>query len=76
MSYMNEGTVDRVVRIALGILLLVLGFGGIVEGTLGTVFKFLGFVPLLTGLAGWCPIYAIGRLSTRTSAKKEMVNAR
>ncbi|MDH4119910.1 MAG: DUF2892 domain-containing protein [Acidimicrobiia bacterium] len=58
MSYMNEGTVDRVVRIALGILLLVLGFGGIVEGTLGTVFKFLGFVPLLTGLAGWCPIYA------------------
>jgi hypothetical protein len=38
-----------------------------------TVFKFLGFVPLATGLMGWCPLYAIGKLSTRA---KETVAAR
>jgi hypothetical protein len=62
---MNEGTADRIVRIVAGIALLVLGWGEIVTGTLGTVFKFLGFVPLLTGLVGWCPLYAIGKFSTR-----------
>lgn len=62
---MNEGTADRIIRIVAGITLLVLGWGEIVTGTLGTVFKFLGFVPLLTGLVGWCPLYAVGKFSTR-----------
>ena len=62
---MNEGTADRVIRVVAGIALLVLGWGEVVTGTLGTVFKFLGFVPLLTGLTGWCPLYAVLHLSTR-----------
>ncbi len=73
MSFRNEGTADRAIRIVAGIVLLALGWGGVVDGTLGTVFKFLGFVPLATGLMGWCPLYAIGKLSTRT---KETVAAR
>lgn len=62
---MNEGTIDRIVRIIAGITLLALGWGEVVTGTLGTVFKFLGFVPLATGLIGWCPLYAALKLSTR-----------
>lgn len=62
---MNEGTADRVIRVVAGIALLVLGWGEVVTGTLGTVLKFLGFVPLLTGLTGWCPLYAVLHLSTR-----------
>ena len=62
---MNEGTTDRVIRVVAGITLLVLGWGEIVTGTLGAVFKFLGFVPLVTGLVGWCPLYAALHLSTR-----------
>ena len=62
---MNEGTVDRVIRVIAGIALLVLGWGGVVDGTLGTVFKVLGFVPLATGLTGWCPLYAALGISTR-----------
>ncbi|MGF1666678.1 MAG: DUF2892 domain-containing protein [Acidimicrobiia bacterium] len=73
MSFRNEGTADRAIRIVAGIVLLALGWGRVVDGTLGTVFKFLGFVPLATGLMGWCPLYAIGKLSTRT---KETVAAR
>ncbi len=65
MSYVNEAGVDRVVRILLGIILLVLGWAGVVTGGLGLFLKVVGFVPLITGLVGWCPLYAILRFSTR-----------
>jgi hypothetical protein len=65
MGFMNEGTVDRVVRVVAGLVLLALGWGEVVTGTWGTVLKVLGFVPLLTGLVGWCPLYAVLHLSTR-----------
>ena len=64
MSFRNEGTADRIVRVTVGVGMLVLGFTGIVGGTLGTVLAVLGFVPLLTGLAGWCPLYALFGVST------------
>lgn len=60
----NEAGWDRVLRVVLGIVLLVLGWGGIVSGGWGTVFKVLGFVPLLTGLVGWCPLYALLKVRT------------
>lgn len=64
MSFMNEAGWDRIARVVIGVVLLVLGWGGIVEGTLGTVFQWVGFVPLVTGIAGWCPLYAIFRFRT------------
>lgn len=64
MSFVNEANWDRIGRVALGVLLLVLGWAGMVEGTLGTVLKWLGFVPLATGLVGWCPLYAVLRFRT------------
>ena len=33
-------------------------------GTLGTVFKVLGFLPLLTGIVGYCPAYTLFGVST------------
>ncbi|HEX7556627.1 MAG TPA: DUF2892 domain-containing protein [Leptolinea sp.] len=60
----NESMVDRGIRVVIGLALLALGFGGAVTGTLGTVFKVLGFVPLLTGLIGYCPIYGIFKYQT------------
>jgi len=72
---MNEGTVDRIIRVVTGVALLALGWSEIVTGTLGTVFKVLGFVPLVTSLVGWCPLYAIARLSTRRGVDKESAAA-
>lgn len=60
----NVGTIDRWLRVAAGIVLLTLGFGGFVGGTLGLVFKVLGFVPIATGLLGWCPLYALFGVSS------------
>ena len=55
----NEATWDRAIRVAAGLVLLYLGWGGVVAGTLGTVFKWVGFLPLLTGIIGYCPAYPL-----------------
>ncbi len=56
---MNVGTTERLLRVGVGaalILSAVLGWIGL--------WGFIGLVPLLTGLAGYCPIYSIFRRGT------------
>lgn len=60
----NQSVADRVIRVVLGVVLLVLGWGGVVSGTLGEVFKWLGFLPLITGLVGFCPLYWLLKMRT------------
>ncbi|HET8723980.1 MAG TPA: DUF2892 domain-containing protein [Anaeromyxobacteraceae bacterium] len=55
----NEGTVDRAVRIVLGLGILSLAFVGP-----RTPWAWLGIVPLLTGVVGFCPAYRIFGIST------------
>ena len=74
MSFMNEGTADRAIRIVAGIVLLALGWGGVVDGTLGTVFKFLGFVPLATGLMGWCTTPPCCSMTSREGQLREIAD--
>jgi hypothetical protein len=50
----NEGTLDRAVRVVVGLVVLSLAFVG-PASPLG----FLGLVPLLTGLVGTCPLYSL-----------------
>ena len=50
----NVGGIDRVLRIVVGLVLIALA----VTGTVG-LWGYVGVVPLLTGLVGWCPPYAI-----------------
>ena len=56
---MNEGGLDRVLRVILGIVVLSLVFVGP-----KTPWAWIGLVPLVTGLVGFCPLYAILRLNT------------
>lgn len=65
---MNESGLDRIIRVVLGLVLLVLGWGGIVTGGWGLFFKIIGFLPLLTGLIGVCPAYML--LNMRTNKKQ------
>jgi len=50
----NVGGIDRILRIVAGLALI----GLATTGTLGP-WAYLGVLPLLTGLIGWCPPYAI-----------------
>ncbi len=55
----NEGTIDRALRIILGLILLSLVFVGP-----QTAWGWIGIVPLATGLIGFCPLYKIIGLNT------------
>ncbi|MGA0610777.1 YgaP family membrane protein [Caldimonas sp. KR1-144] len=57
----NVGTIDRTLRIGVGLLLIALA----AMGTIG-VWGYLGIVPLLTGLLSRCPAYSL--LGVRTCA--------
>lgn len=50
----NEGSIDRALRIILGLILLSLVFVGP-----ATPWGLIGLVPLATGLIGYCPLYAV-----------------
>lgn len=55
----NVGGIDRTLRIGGGLILIALA----ATGTVGA-WGYLGVVPLLTGLVGWCPPYALLGLNT------------
>ena len=54
----NIGKIDRLIRLAVA---FVIAFGSIY---LGVLWAILGIIILLTAIIGWCPIYAMFRLST------------
>lgn len=58
MGFVNEATWDRTARVIAGVVLLVLGWG-VIGGTVGTIVGLFAFVPLVTGLVGWCPLYSL-----------------
>ncbi len=60
----NESPVDRIIRVLVGIALIVLGLFGVVSGWLLWAFYIIGAVLLLTGIAGFCPLYALLKLNT------------
>lgn len=50
----NVGSTDRFLRIVLGIALLLVAF----EGP-RTAWGYLGLLPLISGLFGYCPLYRL-----------------
>jgi hypothetical protein len=57
----NVGSIDKVLRIVVGIALLSMLF--LVEGS-AKWFGLIGIVPLGTALVGWCPLYSLLGIST------------
>jgi len=57
----NVGTVDRVIRVVLAIVLFSLFF--LLHGNLKW-FGLLGLIPLITAIVGVCPLYTILHIST------------
>lgn len=59
----NVGTIDRILRIVAGLVLIALVFVGP-----KTPWGWIGVVPLLTGLVRFCPAYPL--LGLNTCSKK------
>ncbi|MBI3439356.1 MAG: DUF2892 domain-containing protein [Proteobacteria bacterium] len=56
---LNEGALDRILRVVVGAGLLSLVFVGP-----HTPWGYVGIVPLATGLIGFCPLYTVLGVST------------
>jgi hypothetical protein len=55
----NEGKWDRLFRVIGGLLILSMAFVGP-----QTAWAYLGIVPVLTGLIGYCPLYSLLGINT------------
>lgn len=55
----NEGAIDRSLRVIAGLAILSLAFVGP-----KTALGYIGIVPLLTGLVGYCPLYQLIGINT------------
>lgn len=61
----NMGTVDRVIRVALAIVVAVLYLTGAISGVAAVILGILAVIFLATSLVSFCPLYAPFKLSTR-----------
>lgn len=62
----NVGSVDRWIRIVLGIALLSLI--AFLDGNIRWI-GLIGLIPLITGILNYCPIYALLKISTNKGKK-------
>ena len=60
----NMGTIDRLIRIVLAIIIGALYYTNTLTGTLGLVLVVLAIIFVATSLIGFCPLYLPFGLST------------
>jgi hypothetical protein len=61
----NMGTVDKVIRILVAVVVVTLYFANVISGTLGLILLALSGVFVLTSVFSICPLYMPFGLSTR-----------
>ena len=66
----NEHPVDRAIRVVLGLALLALAVAGVVAAPLAYLVVVVAALALVTGIAGFCPLYAVLRVSTCSTARR------
>lgn len=60
----NMGTLDRILRVVVAVIIAALYFTGTISGTLGYVLLGLGGIFLLTSVLSFCPLYLPFGIST------------
>lgn len=64
----NMGTIDKVIRILIAVVVVVLYFTHVISGTLAIILLALSAIFIVTSFLSFCPLYLPFGLSTR---KKE-----
>lgn len=54
----NVGRTDQIIRVILGVVIILVGI------YFKSWWGVLGLVPLVTGIIGYCPLYALIKVST------------
>ncbi len=61
----NMGSADRLIRAILVVVIAILYFTGQITGTAAIVLGIIAVVFLLTSSIGFCPAYAVLKISTK-----------
>ena len=64
----NMGTIDKVIRILIAVVVVVLWFTNVISGTLAIILLALSAIFIVTSILGFCPLYLPFGLNT---GKKE-----
>jgi hypothetical protein len=67
----NMGTLDRIIRAIIVVIIAVLYFSDKINGTLAIILGIVAVAFFLTSVIGWCPTWAIFGLSTRKKDDSE-----
>jgi hypothetical protein len=65
----NMGTIDRVIRILLALVVVILYITGSITGVAAIILGILAVVFILTSLIGFCPLYLPLKICTIGKAK-------
>jgi hypothetical protein len=65
----NMGTIDRIIRIILAIMVVILYINGSITGTVAIILGIVAIVFIITSLIGFCPLYWPLKISTIGKAK-------
>lgn len=65
----NMGSVDRIIRVILAVVIAVLYFTKQITGTVAIILGILAIIFVLTSLVGVCPLYLPFKISTKKKQK-------
>lgn len=65
----NMGTVDRIIRLVLATIIVLLFFSEKISGTFGIVLMALAIIFILTSVIGFCPLYTLFGFSSCSKKK-------
>lgn len=66
----NVGSADRVVRVILGVIIIVLGF------YFKSWWGIVGLIPVITGVLNYCPAYSLIGVSTKSKIETEKLKSK
>ena len=66
----NIGSPDKLIRLAIALVLILLFYLEIITGTLGLIAFILAFVLAITSLINFCPFYALFKINTCKNKEK------
>jgi hypothetical protein len=65
----NEATIDRVIRVIFGVALGAVALSGAVVAPWLYLVWLVAAIALVTGIVGFCPLYALLRVSTKSAGR-------
>lgn len=64
MFKVNEGPIDRILRLIIGLVLVLVGIF-FIKGIISMLLVILGIILFITGVTGFCGLYALLGINTK-----------